>query len=362
MTRPFLSLVVSLSLAAVLVAGCSQAAPAQPTATPKPPEPTKAAAPAATAAPVAQPTASPAPKLNYPEPGKSITVIVPWAAGSPNDVWIRLAQPFYEKELGAPLNIVNKAGAAGQVGITEVAKAKPDGYTMGVESLQSTITAYLDPDKKAVFSRKDLQPIAVTCMEPFGLVVPGTSPYKTLKDLIDYAKANPEKLKVGTNGLLSPAHHAAALLALSAGVKFAYVHFNGSSEQVTAMLGGHIDAGSVMATGLAPQFKAGTLRPLGVADKEESKAFPGVPTFASQGFPNTTMVRTLGLDFPAGVDPAIVKLWSGIIKKIHDTKEYQDKAAEAGIITKYMDTPEYTAHWTEAEALVKAVLEAVKVK
>lgn len=361
MKRLFVPILATL-VAATLIIGCSQPAPAQPTAAPaaKPAEATKAPAAAPTAAPAAQPTAVPAPKLNYPEPGKSITVVVPWAAGSPNDVWIRLAQPYYEKEIGVPLNIIDKPGAAGQVGITVVAKAKPDGYTMGVESLQSTITAYLDPDKQAAFSRKDLQPIAVVAMEPFGLVVPGTSQFKTAKELLDYAKANPEKLKVGTNGLLSPSHEGSALVMKSAGVKPAFVHFNGSSEQVTAMLGGHIDAGGVMAAGLAPQFKSGALRPLGIYDKEPCSSWPGVPTFESMGYKNTVMVRTLGIDFPAGVNPEIVKLWSTAAKTVNDNKEYQNKTAEAGIVTKYMDTVEFTAHWTEAETLVKAVLADIK--
>ncbi len=352
MKRLFLPMLATVLVAGILVVGCSQSAPPQPTAAP--------AAKAPAAAPAVQSTAAPAAKLNYPEPGKSITVIVPWAAGSPNDVWVRIAQPFYEKELGVPLSIVDKPGAAGQVGITDVAHSKPDGYTVGVESLQSTITAYLDPDKKAAFSRKDLQPIAVTAMEPFGMVVPGTSQFKTAKELLDYAKANPEKVKIGTNGLLSPSHEGSALVAKAAGVNFAFVHFNGSSEQVTAMLGGHIDGGGVMATGLAPQFKSGQLRPLGVYDSVENKAWPGVPTFESMGYKNTVMVRTLGLDFPAGVNPEFVKLWSDVSKKVFDNQQYQSKASETGIVTKYMDTAQFTAHWTEAETLIKSVLAEVK--
>lgn len=358
-----LPLVCVLVLAGLVVAACPQAAaPPAPTAAPAKPaaEPTKAPAAAPTAAPVAVPTAAPAPaKLAYPEKGKSVTFIVPWAAGSPNDVWARLAANYMEIEMGVPIQVVDKPGATSQVGMTELSLAKPDGYTIGVDSLQTTILTYLDPERKAVFTRKNFEPIAVTAMEPFGMITKGGGKYKTLKDLVDAAKANPEKIQVGTNGLMSPSHLSSALLAKAAGVKFAFVHFAGSNQQVAALLGDHIQAGSVMATGLAPQFKSGTLAPLGVFDKSESPAWPGVKTVLSQGW-NSVVVRTVGVDAPAGTPKEIVAYLAGILKKVHDNPEYQKKTQEASMITKYMGTAEYAGHWSEDEGVMKAAMAAIK--
>ncbi|MGE5620034.1 MAG: tripartite tricarboxylate transporter substrate binding protein [Sphingomonadaceae bacterium] len=349
------ALTVAVALA---VAGCSQASPA--------PAPTKSAPAAeATKAPASQPaaapTAAPAPatKVAYPEKGKAITIIVPWAAGSPNDLWARLLGSFMEKELGTPVQVVPKPGASSQVGMTELAQAKPDGYTLGVNSLQTTIATYLDPERKAVFGRKDLAPIAVGLYEPFGLVVKGDSPYKTTKELVEAAKANPEKIKVGDNGLMSPAQMGVLLLEKAAGVKFAAVHFTGSSESVAALLGGHVDVSSIIATGFQGQLASGTIRGLGVFDKEESKSFPGVKTIPSQGW-DAVMVRTLGLDAPGKTPPEIVSLLNDTVGKISKNPEYLKKAEEAGMIVKYMPTSQYVAHWDEVEAQIKTVIDMIK--
>jgi len=354
-----LALLVSASLA---LSACGQAAPA-PTPTKAAPAPTKATLVEPTKAAVSQPTAAPSPtsvpKLDYPQKGRSITIVVPWAAGSPNDLWARLVATFLEKELETPVQVVDKPGASSQVGMTELAQAKPDGYTLGVDSLQTTVATYLDPERKAVFGRKDLAPISVGLYEPFGLVVGGNSPYKSVKELVDAAKANPEKIKVGDNGVMSPAHMAVLLLQKAAGVSFASVHFNGSSESIAALLGGHVDASSIIATGSQDQLRSRAIVALGVFDKEESKAFPNTKTIPSQGY-NAVMVRTLGLDAPGGTPAAIISLLNDAMKKISSNSDYLKKAEEAGMIVRYMSTPEYAAHWDEVEGQVKTVLEIVK--
>ena len=136
MRRSYLTIVVSMLAVGLLMAGCT-ASPAVPTAAPAPPkatEPAKPAAPAPaqpTSAPAAQPTAATAAKVDFPVKGRAIQIIVPFAAGAGNDLVARIAAPLMEKDLGTPVEVVNKPGAGAQLGIQELAQAKPDGYTIG---------------------------------------------------------------------------------------------------------------------------------------------------------------------------------------------------------------------------------------
>ncbi|HEX2986792.1 MAG TPA: tripartite tricarboxylate transporter substrate-binding protein, partial [Chloroflexota bacterium] len=150
MKRLLVSLVAVLALASLVVTGCSQSAPAP--APTKAAEPAKAAEPTKAAAPAAQPTAAApaaASKTSWPEKGKSITCIVASDAGGSSDVGARLISAYIEKELGVSIQVVNKPGAGWQVGLTELSKAKPDGYTFGMAVMPQANTIYLDPERKA---------------------------------------------------------------------------------------------------------------------------------------------------------------------------------------------------------------------
>ncbi len=367
MRRLSLALLVVLASASLAIAGCSQPAPAPTptkaaaapaaTAPAKASEPTKAAAPA-----TSQPTAAPAAKSNWPEKGKAITILVPWAAGSPNDVFSRMLAPYMEKELGIPVNVEAKPGAGSQIGMTELAKAKPDGYTIGVNSLETTIATYLDPERKAVFDRKAFIPISMMLLEPDSLIGKGGSAYKTAKDLIDAAKAKPESIKVGTNGVMTATHMGVLVIEKAAGVKFASVHFNGSNENSAALLGGHTDAGVVIASGNVSQIKSGDLTLLGPLGDKGYKypAFPEAKNLADVGYDTAVFWRSLGMDAPAGTPADIVAKYDEVLKKTLENAEFQKKTTDANIITKYMDSKTYGAHWDKSEATMKVLMAELK--
>ena len=359
MKRLLVSLVVTVAATNLLLIGCTQAtAPAPPTKAPAA-APTTAAEPAkAPAAPTkeAVPTAA---KLDFPQKGKTVTIIVPWSAGGSNDIYSRLLASYLEKEMGTPFQVVNRPEATSQVGMTEIARAKPDGYTLGLNSLQTTISVYLDPERKAAFSRKDFQPVAVGIHEPFVIIAKGDGPFKSLKDVIDAAKAKPEQVKAGTNGVMSPSHLSILLLEKAAGVKFAAVHFAGGAPNVTALLGGHVDVSSTTPGGNQGHFKSGSLIPLGMTDNERSSEFPDVPTVPSLGY-NVVMTRDAGTDLPAGTPMPIVEYYSGLIKKISDNPEFLKKARESAIPIRYMDHKQYATLWDQAEKQIKEVLEMVR--
>jgi|GEM_PF-1836729 len=221
------------------------------------------------------------------------------------------------------------------------------------------IYTYLDKDRSAPYDQNGFSPIAVGLYEPFGLVVPGNSPYKTMKELIDVAKTSPGKIKMGDNGIGTPSHMAPLLLAQKAGVEFAQVHFTGSGEQVTAMLGGHIDAGSVLPSSSQAQFKSGDLRPLAVFDTQEIAEFPNTKTAQSMGY-EVVMARTLGWDGPPGLPADIVQVIAAAMKKVDNDPEFLKKATEAGMIVRHMDMAEYKKHWSDSEASIKLLMPAIK--
>ncbi len=352
-------LFVTLVAAGLLLAGCSQAAPA-PTAAPKAAEPTKAAAPAAqpTAAPApAAPTAAPAAKkVDFPAKGKTITLLVHWAAGGSSDVGARLLAAGMEKELGGNIEVVNKAGAGGQVGYTALTQAKPDGYTFGSTNYPSAVISYLDAERKATYSRKDFQLLGLHVVDPGVIAVRKDSPYKTLKDVIDAAKANPKKVTITTTGIQSDEHFALLQLQKLTGAQFAFVHFaDGSAPAITAVLGGKVDVFCGNVGDLLAQYKSGEMRILGVMDKETSPFYPDVKTFAAQGYPLESS-SSRGFSAPAGTPKEIVDILSGAMQKTIASDDHKKKMADMGLTLRYMNPDQYNTYWTEYETMIKDLL------
>ncbi len=135
---------------------------------------------------------------DYPQKGKSIQMLVGNAAGGPTDLGARIMAAGLEKELGVPVVVVNKPGANGQIQLTQVASAKPDGYTFGTVNFPVTITGYLDPTRKATYNRKSFEPLAMHVNDPNIFAVLTKSPYKTVKDLVEAAKAKPKTITVSS--------------------------------------------------------------------------------------------------------------------------------------------------------------------
>jgi tripartite-type tricarboxylate transporter receptor subunit TctC len=271
MKRQFLSLAVFLMSAAVMTTASGQVAPT--------------------------PTA---PKGDFPEKGRSISLFVGYPAGGGADQAARLLASMMEKEIGTPISVVNKVGAGGQLGLTELVRAKPDGYTLGYAIFPFAATSYMDPRRQTIYKRTSFQPIAGQFENPKVVVVHPGSPYKTMKDLVDAAKANPEKVKAAAGGVLGDTHLSLLQLQKVAGIKLALVHFQGGADGATALLGGHVDMGSHVPPEILSHTKSGTLRALGVSGNQESTFFPGVKTLEAQGYPVDVSVVG-GLIAPAGV-------------------------------------------------------------
>lgn len=350
---------------AVLVLAAAACAPTAP-----PPAPTKPAA-AASTAPAAkpaeptkvtaapQPTAAPLKKAGFPEKGKTITLIVPYTPGGSVDLAGRLLAGTLEKELGTSVQVLNKPGAGTQTGATELANSKPDGYTLILNPLAPLIVTYLDAERKAAYARKDFQVVAMYTADTVMMAVKADSPFRSVRDLVDAAKASSERLRVGATGLMTLTHLAGLMVQQSAGVRFAFVQFDGAAPAMTALLGGHVDAVFSSSGGILPHFTSGSARVLGIMGTEERNQFPGVKTFEAQGY-KVYAPAAHAVIAPGGTPAETVATLSKTVKKVTDSSDVAAKLEAVGLAPRYMDTAEAEADWTEWEQWVQSMMKLAK--
>ena len=295
---------------------------------------------------------------DFPAKGRSIGILIGFAAGSSTDVAARLLAASLESELGVPVQVINKPGAGTQVAMTSLTQAKPDGYTIGYNPVISVATAYLDPQRKAVFAAKDFEPIAMHVVDPNGFAVAANSPFKDMKDLMAAAKANPFKVKVSDFGIGGGGHLATLELQRMTKAQFSIVHFDGGAPAIAAMLGGHVDVYSGNVAAMVPQVRSGQLRVLGVLDKVESKFVPGAKTLEAQGIP---LFLTAGraLLMPAGGNKDVVDKLVQASKKVMESERHRKALFDAGQEVRYMDPAQTRAHWIDLEKQLKPLIEVM---
>jgi len=281
-------------------------------------------------------------------PNKPITLQVAYPPGGSTDVGARIVAAIAEKQVGQPIVVVNKGGAGGQVGWTELAHQKPDGYYLGMINLPHLPSAILDPERKATFKGEDIVPIISQALDPTTISVRPESPWKTLKDLIADAKKRPGQISAGIVGYLQDDEIGYFQFAEAAGVELRRVYFDGAGPAITAMLGGHVDVLFCTVGDLFVQWKAGRIRLLTIMDKERSKFYPDLPTTAELGFPGIICAATRGIAAPKGVPEPIMKRLQEIFKKAMETKEHLDKLEGAGQPVKIMVGDEFIKYYWES--------------
>jgi len=303
--------------------------------------------------------AAPATAQQYPT--RPINMIVAFPAGGSTDIGARVVAGIAEKLLGQPVVVVNRGGAGGQVGWTELARAKPDGYTIGFLNLPATNTTILDPERQAIFNEGSFTPIANQVLDPGVVWVAANSPYKTLKDVLDAAKAKPGTVRAATTGILSDDHLAILMVEeASPGVTFRVVHLLGGAAQMKETLGGNIDVSFDNVGGIVPQVKSGQVRALAVMDTERSKFLPDVPTTKELGLPTVISSSTRGIGGPKGMDPAVVKKLQDVFSQAMKDPEHVKRLEDAGLAIKIMVGDEYVKYYNETHEKAKKYTEWAK--
>jgi tripartite-type tricarboxylate transporter receptor subunit TctC len=298
-------------------------------------------------------------QLNYPQTGRIMTIIVPYPAGGSSDVDARFLAAFLEKKLKTTIQVVNKPGAGSQVGMTELTAAKPDGHTLAWGSFAGTVVPYLDPTRKTSYGRKDYKVVAFVVGQPLVFLVAKEGPYKSVKDVITYAKANPEKFKIALSGLLLPPHLAVMELEKVAGVKIATVHFDGEAGARTSFLGGHTEGLVATVSSVLGIVQGNEARAIGVMDNAVNSYLPDVKTMAEQGHP-IAMGTEEALLVPGATPPAIIKFLDETIQEIVKDPQFLEKAKQTNIPLRHRNSAESEQHITRIEKQVGPLIEAVR--
>jgi len=262
-------------------------------------------------------------------PNRPITLVVPYAAGGGNDVLARAVAEPMGKTLGQSLVVENHGGAGGSIGTRLVAKAAPDGYTLG---LGGTGTLAIDPTLYANVGydpRKDFAPVGLIATSPLIILVNPSVPAHNVQELIALAKAQPGKLSYASAGRGSGIHLGTVLFAEMAGIQMTHVPYRGSGPALTDLLGGHVQ---IYFSSLPPAIglvKDGKLRALGVTALKRSAVFPDIPTVAEQGLPGFEAVLHYGIVAPAGTPrPIVDKLNAALRGALTDDKVKKHIATE----------------------------------
>jgi len=275
---------------------------------------------------------------DYPE--KPIEVIVGYSAGGGTDVMARTVAKFLEEELGEGASVVikNMPGAGGQIGFTEVAKATPDGYTLGTFNLPAALA--LTHDREADYDVNSYTYLANFVEDPNTITVAASSPFRTLGELLDAAKADPGAITLGLSSLGGNDHFGANMIAAAAGAEFTLVPFKGASNARTAIMGGHV-AGGTMTLGQTTNFPD-ELRVLAVLSGERSPFRPDVPTAKELGF-DVQMSSLRGIVAPAGMNETMADQLRDALTAVNANPEFQAMMAEQGNPIAFMVGDDFAA-------------------
>ena len=262
-------------------------------------------------------------------PNKPIRIIVPYTPGGFTDQMARLLQVGLQQRLGQPVIIDNKPGANSLIGVDALAKAPPDGSTFGVVIAAYAANTTLYP-KLPYDPKKDLVGVSLLGVSPLLAAVNNDAPFKTAKELIAYARANPGKVSFGSSGTGAAAHLTTELLKSLTGTFMIHIPYRGAVPALTDLIGGQIQLFLDAPTGLINQGKAGKVRLIGVASDRRLPALPDVPTFIEQGFPGFTGSTWAGMLAPAGTPRDIVKRMSDEVARIIKSDETRAKLEAMG--------------------------------
>jgi tripartite-type tricarboxylate transporter receptor subunit TctC len=278
-------------------------------------------------------------------PAKPIRYVVPFPPGGSSDLIARAIAPRMSEKMGQQVVIENRAGAGGMIGVDIVAKAPPDGYTIGLAAagaLSSNIHLY---PSMPFNPEKDLAPVTMLAIIPFFLVAHPSQP-GTLRELIAAAKAKPGALAVGYGGNGSTMHLAGELFNMMAGVKLQPVPYKGSGPVSTDVLGGQVPLGVVDVPSAIAHVRAGKMRALAVTSKRRIVAAPDVPTFEEAGVPGYEAIGWFGTVAPANTPPAVIHRLHGEIVAALQDPGIRERALAAGA-EPFTNTP------TEFAALIR---------
>jgi len=293
-------------------------------------------------------------------PNHAITFINPFPPGGAADVVGRPLTAMLEPVIKQPCVIETKAGAAGQVGGQFAASARPDGYTLLIHIV--SISGFAEVDKlfgrKPKFTRADFIPIARLTAGPMVLVVNDQQPYKTVKELVDDAKKNPDKLIFSSSGLYGALHLPTALFMQAAGIKMKHLPTNGGGPALTAILGNNSQVLTSSIAAASGQMKAGKLRALACYGSKRAASAPDVPTLKELGY-DVEFSLWVGIFAPHGTPAPVIDVLRTNIKNVATGDQFKTAIKNIGDEVDYLDAPEFAKFWDEDAKRVESAVQAI---
>jgi tripartite-type tricarboxylate transporter receptor subunit TctC len=290
-------------------------------------------------------------------PQRPLQLIVPWPAGGATDLTLRLLCEEVEPLLGQRVIVANRPGAAGSLVAPALKAAEPDGYTIG----QVPLTVY----RHALMNRvawdpvQDLAPIVQVSGVTFGLLVPAASPWKSLADLLSWARQHPGELLMGSTGVGTTAHLAMEEILQEHNIKYVHVPYKGTADQMLAIAAEQLMAG-VNSTGFAPWIDQGKMRLLAIFSAERSPRWPQVPTLRELGYPRSVYTSPWGLAAPRGTPEAIIKKLHDAFHKAMFSERHKAALARYDQSLDYLDTHAYQLAILQTVEREKALLRRMK--
>jgi tripartite-type tricarboxylate transporter receptor subunit TctC len=275
-------------------------------------------------------------------PAKPITMVVPYAPGGNVDVTARVLQAAIGDALGQPVVIENRPGGAGLIAGDYVARADPDGHTLLVGSNGPVILGPLTMAKPAYQWEQAFAPVSSLAVATNLLLVRPSLPVKSVKELVDYAKNNPNKLTLATSSVASINHFLGELFKLKAGITWTEVHYRGNALAINDLIAGHVDVGFQQLVDAAQHLQSGKLRALAVPGRARAATLPDVPTMADAGYPEVDGVTFNGIFAPKATPRPVVERLSGVIRAALEKQSAIDQLAVLGSQARGSTPEEFT--------------------
>jgi tripartite-type tricarboxylate transporter receptor subunit TctC len=292
-------------------------------------------------------------------PQRPVQLIVPWGAGGGTDATARIIATLLEKELKQPFNVVNRTGGSGVVGHDAIAKASPDGYTIGLITVEITMMHHVGLTQ---LKHTDYTPIGLVNADPSAISVRADSPYKSVKDLLAAIKANPGKLKASGTGQGGIWHLAIAGLLKEQGIDpnaLPWVPSNGAAPGMQDMVAGGVDVVPCSIPEARPMIDAGKARALAIMDANPPALYPNVPTLKKEINSDWAIAAWRVIAAPKGIPAEAQKTLTTALKKVYDSKDYKDFMASRGFGVIWAD-PQGTAKFmAQSDENLGAALKAV---
>jgi len=289
-----------------------------------------------------------APALAADYPKRPITLICPWGAGGGTDAVSRIIATLLKKDLGVPVNVVNRTGGSGAVGHTAMATAKPDGYTIGMPTVEITMMHWMGLTK---ITYKDMEPVAMVNFDPAGINVRTDSAWKTYKDLENYVRANPGKLKDSGTGQGGIWHLAMAGWMKAVGMApdaIKWIPSKGAAPALQDLMAGGIDMSTCSLPEAATLIDAGRVRPLAIMANQRDPKFPDVKTLQEMGI-DWTCGAWRGIAAPKGTSPEIVAVLEKAIEKVVKSDDFIKFMKNRGYGIFWMNSGDFAQYLTRAD-------------